>query len=158
MKSLMQLRAVNERAARMIARVLEESSKMPEGLRGHYLGLVWRGIREAAHPEVVARERAQVAQATKVSELGCDERNEAGAALVAAIRVFTVDMPDGAPNGEAERRVLQLERAIRQGKYGLALDNFKLMCAAFSDNIRALRVAAEHYFGGDFQTDTGDPK
>ena len=80
---------------------------------------------------------------------------EAKDALVAAIRAITVEAPDDRPNGPAEQALLDLEKALdpRVGCAGLnaAREAAAALCEALADDTRALRIAAEAYFGGDFR-------
>lgn len=87
--------------------------------------------------------------------------------LVAAIRAFTVDMPDDQPNGEAERHLLRLNAALdpehwrrtsralssAAGERLLSEANgaAAAMCEALADDTQRLREAAEAFFGGDFR-------
>jgi len=72
--------------------------------------------------------------------------------LTAAIRAFTVDAPDDQPNGERERQLDSLGHALERGDVRAARKAYSLMCAAGADDLKALRVAAEMHFGGDFKT------
>lgn len=74
---------------------------------------------------------------------------EARAALVRAIRAIMVDMPDGGPNGEAERQIERLSKMRNLPTE--ALDALSGLCESLADDTRALRLAADAFFGGDFR-------
>ena len=71
--------------------------------------------------------------------------------LARAIRAFTVDMPNDQPNGDAERHLLRLDKALRRGDLSRARDAFAAMCGAQADQLRELRIAAESHLGGNFK-------
>jgi len=71
--------------------------------------------------------------------------------LVSAIRVLTVDMPNGEPNGPEEEAVDRLGNALERGDLAAAGDAYIDMLEASADNLQRLREAAEAVFGGDFR-------
>ncbi len=71
--------------------------------------------------------------------------------LRTAIRVFTVEAPNDEPNGDTERYLQQLQEALDGGSMARALAALTMMRNALSDDTKALRVAAERFFGGDFR-------
>ncbi len=73
------------------------------------------------------------------------------AALTQAIRAFTVDMPNDEPNGARERQLEVLGQALERGDLRTARKAYGFMCEAGADDLKALRVAAEECFGGDFR-------
>ena len=75
------------------------------------------------------------------------------AALTKAIRVFTVNAPIDMPNGPYEESVLALENALLFNNVREARRQFEKMCAEASKNTKALRIAAEAHFGGDFRSE-----
>lgn len=89
------------------------------------------------------------------------------AALVDAIRTFTVEAPDDKPNGRAEAAMLYLsvtldpkswpgltdeQRAVLDQANGAAA----VLCSSLADDTKVLREAAEAFFGGDFRKPAGD--
>lgn len=74
--------------------------------------------------------------------------------LIAAIRAFTVDASGGGPNGEAELELARLGDALAGGDIEVAGNAYVRMNEADADRLKALRVAAEAYFGGDFGKET----
>lgn len=72
-------------------------------------------------------------------------------ALIDAIRTFTVEAPGGRPNGESERRILALRNALDDGTTKQAQVAFRRLMSSLAVDGKALRVAAEGYFGGDFR-------
>lgn len=87
-----------------------------------------------------ARQRAQRGWST-----------DAAVALIAEIRVSTVEAPNGQPNGKAEAALAHLGAAIEEGHLTVARRSFRVLCGALSDETKALRIAAEAFFGGDFR-------
>lgn len=93
------------------------------------------------------------------------ERDEKREALIRAIRAFTVEAPDDQPNGKAEKALRDLDEALNPGRWpketfgGLAkaCDAAANLNEALADNVRALRIAAEEFFGGDFRAQEGGP-
>jgi len=76
----------------------------------------------------------------------------AHAALTRAIRAFTVDVDGGGtPNGEAERQLEVLGQALKRGDLRVARKAYGFMCEASAADTKALRVAAEAFFGDDFR-------
>lgn len=76
-----------------------------------------------------------------------DTRSKENQRLVAAIRRFTVDMPDDQPNGEAERQLLRIEAlCVRELRSALAE-----YCSAVAADTKELREAASAYFGLNFK-------
>jgi len=86
-----------------------------------------------------------------------DARRHGRAALVAAIRAFTVDMPNDQPNGEAERQLGILSDALHGQNLRKAIEAFVRYCDAEADQIKALRIAAEAYFSEDFRNPDSQP-
>lgn len=78
-------------------------------------------------------------------------------ALKTAIRTFTVDAPNDEPNGERERQLEVLGQALERGDIRVARKAYSRMCEAGADDLRALRIAAEGHFGGDFRSPAREP-
>lgn len=76
---------------------------------------------------------------------------EEAQALTAAIRTFTDEAPNDEPNGPTEGDLLALRFALGRGDMKSARRHFRDMCTHWSADTKALRVAAEGYFGGDFR-------
>lgn len=70
--------------------------------------------------------------------------------LAAAIRAFTVDAPNGKPNGPAEYAFGQLRRHLKKGDMSNARKAFEAFAEHSADQVRELRIAAEEHMGGDF--------
>ena len=70
--------------------------------------------------------------------------------ITTAIRAFTVDMPNDEPNGARERQIEVLGQALARGDLRTARRAYSFMCEAGANDLRALRIAAEEYFGEDF--------
>ena len=82
------------------------------------------------------------------------QRAGAQAALIAAIRTFTVDLQhDGTviPNGDAERSMIQLQGALHNRHLNDARRAAANLLEALARDVKALRLAAEAYFGIDFR-------
>lgn len=92
--------------------------------------------------------------------------------LASAVRRFTVDAPDDQPNGPAEQAIEELRNALDPLTWGKRLAGLAVspqamdeigrslreanaaasrLCEALDDNTKALRLAAEAFFGGDFR-------
>ncbi len=94
---------------------------------------------------------------------GAPQPDDRATALKNAIRAITVEMPDDEPNGEAERQLLRLEAAVEHlttwaatnpamaRRLSMVSDAAAKLCAALADDTKALREAAEAYFGVDFK-------
>lgn len=76
-------------------------------------------------------------------------------AIVEAIRAFTVEGPNDAPNGDFETQLEVLGHALERGDLRVARKAYQLMCGHAAKDRRALRLAAEAYFGGDFRAPGG---
>lgn len=72
-------------------------------------------------------------------------------ALIEAIRAMTVEAPNGRPNGKAESEMENVGSALEDGDIRSARHHYRAFCSALADETKALRVAAEGYFGGDFR-------
>lgn len=72
--------------------------------------------------------------------------------LVYAIRTYTVEAPGGEPNGDTEAALLALRRVLEEGRsWKDARYEFNRLAGSMADNCKALRIAAEQHFGGDFR-------
>lgn len=92
----------------------------------------------------------------------CDGTGEAivtpssAEALIKAIRTLTVDAHGGTkPNGPAELSLHRLGNALENHDMRRAMQHFRAMCIHMSDDLKALRTAAEAHFGGDFRAEGG---
>jgi hypothetical protein len=90
------------------------------------------------------------------------EHHGAAIQLRQAIRAITVDAPDDKPNGPAEAAMLYLSTILNPKLWGPMTPKQRAMldqvngamatlCEALASDTKALRVAAEGFFGGDFQ-------
>lgn len=117
---------------------------------------LWHGACacKACHPE---GETTQPAGEAAAPEQLVDEPPPAGRdALIKAIRAFMVDMPNHQPNGPAEALILRLSKTLKgEGTPAMARQLLAEYCTAEADRIRALRIAAETYFGLDFKAPQG---
>lgn len=82
----------------------------------------------------------------------CERVELEQARLTAAIRRFTVEMPDDEPNGPAQALALDLAAAFDCDDMRNAHRFFKRFCEALDADVQELREAAESYFGGDFRS------
>lgn len=77
--------------------------------------------------------------------------NDTGKALCTAIRTITVDALNDEPNGPTEADLLSLRFALARGDMKSARRHFRDMCTHMSADAKALRMAADAHFGGDFR-------
>lgn len=110
---------------------------------------------ESAHHDIVI-DLARIAELRLIATDGRKDRDahghtwrahEKALALKAAIRAITVDLPDDQPNGAVELAIDLLSKMEHSSE---ANEQLAALCNALADETRALRLAAEAYFGGDF--------
>ncbi len=84
-------------------------------------------------------------------------------AITKAIRAFTAEAPNAAPNSDADRAIERLSALLDPNTWpGKSDEEVRMLaecndamadlCGDLCDKIKTLRIAAEEHFGGDFRS------